>query len=73
MEHLAGTRARTVLRVRRNRLGVLPIRTKTRLTTNGEWARRAGADRFLAKPFQSHDLVALVRELLEQKPAPKKR
>ena len=30
MEHLAGTRARTVLRVRRNVLGVLPILTNTR-------------------------------------------
>src|SRR5256885_16409503 len=30
VEHLAGTRARTVLRVRRNVLGVLPILTNTR-------------------------------------------
>ena len=29
-EHLAGTRARTVLRVRRNVLGVLPIVSNTR-------------------------------------------
>ena len=29
VEHLVGTRARTVLRVRRNALGVLPILTNT--------------------------------------------
>ena len=29
VEHLAGTRARTVLRVRRNVLGLLPILTNT--------------------------------------------
>ena len=44
-----------------------PVIAASSLST-GEWARRAGADRFLAKPFQSHDLVALVRELLEPKP-----
>ena len=31
---------------------------------SGEFALRAGADRFLAKPFRSHELIALVDELL---------
>jgi CheY-like chemotaxis protein len=30
----------------------------------GEWALRAGADRFLPKPFRSHELIALVDEML---------
>src|SRR2546425_10287205 len=33
VEHLADTRARTVLRVRRNVLGVLPIRRNTRASS----------------------------------------
>ncbi len=49
-----------------------PVIAASSLST-GEWALRAGADRFLAKPFQSHELIALVRELLEPKPTPKKR
>jgi two-component system sensor histidine kinase/response regulator len=32
--------------------------------STGEWALRSGADRFLAKPFKSHELIALVEELL---------
>ena len=47
-----------------------PVIAASSLST-GEWALRAGADRFLAKPFRSHELIALVRELLEPKPTPK--
>ena len=42
VEHLAGTRARTVLRVRRNALGVLPIRTNT--SANSLSQREPGQD-----------------------------
>jgi CheY-like chemotaxis protein len=40
-----------------------PVIAASGLAT-GEWALRAGADRFLAKPFRRHELVALVDELL---------
>jgi DNA-binding response OmpR family regulator len=40
-----------------------PVIAASGLST-GEWALRAGADRFLAKPFRSHELIALVEELL---------
>jgi len=32
--------------------------------STGEWALRAGADRFMAKPFQRRELIALVDSLL---------
>lgn len=38
--------------------------------SSGEWALRAGADRFLAKPFRSHELIALVDELLSEAEPP---
>lgn len=40
-----------------------PVIAASGLST-GEWAVRAGADRFLAKPFKNHELIALVDELL---------
>jgi DNA-binding response OmpR family regulator len=35
--------------------------------STGEWALRVGADRFIAKPFRNHELIALVNELLGSK------
>lgn len=43
--------------------GATPVIAASGLST-GEWALRAGANRFLAKPFRSHELIALVEELL---------
>lgn len=40
-----------------------PVIAASGLST-GEWALRSGADRFLAKPFRSHELIALIDELL---------
>jgi DNA-binding response OmpR family regulator len=40
-----------------------PIIASSSLST-GEWALRLGANRFLAKPFRSHELLALIDELL---------
>jgi len=40
-----------------------PVIAASSLST-GEWALRAGADRFLAKPFRSDELIAVVDELL---------
>lgn len=40
-----------------------PVIAASALST-GEWALRSGADRFLAKPFRSHELIALIEELL---------
>ena len=40
-----------------------PVIAASGLST-GEWALRAGADRFMAKPFQSRELIALVDSLL---------
>ena len=42
VEHLVGTKARTVLRVRRNTLGVLPILTNT--SANSLSQRELGQD-----------------------------
>ena len=50
------------LRARDGR-GTIPVIVSSGLGT-GEYALRVGADRFLAKPFRSHELVALVDELL---------
>jgi two-component system response regulator CpxR len=47
-----------------------PVIAASSLST-GAWALSAGADRFLAKPFRSHELIALVRELLEPEPTRK--
>jgi CheY-like chemotaxis protein len=41
-----------------------PVIAASGLST-GEWALRAGADRFLAKPFRSNELIALIDELLD--------
>jgi DNA-binding response OmpR family regulator len=40
-----------------------PVIAASGLST-GQWALRAGADRFLAKPFQGHELIALIDDLL---------
>jgi CheY-like chemotaxis protein len=40
-----------------------PVVAASGLST-GEWALRAGADRFLPKPFRNAELIALVDELL---------
>jgi len=40
-----------------------PVIAASGLST-GEWALKAGADRFLTKPFRSGELIALVDELL---------
>ena len=40
-----------------------PVIAASGLST-GEWALRAGADRFMAKPFQRRELIALVDSLL---------
>jgi CheY-like chemotaxis protein len=48
--------------------GTTPVIAASGLST-GEWALRAGADRFLAKPFRSHELIALVDELLAEREA----
>ena len=40
-----------------------PVIAASNLST-GEWALHAGADRFLAKPFRSQELIALINELL---------
>jgi len=45
--------------------GATPVIAASGLAT-GEFALRAGADRFLQKPFHSHDLVALVDGLLAE-------
>ena len=42
--------------------GTTPVIVSSGLGTGD--ALRAGADRFLAKPFRSHELIALVDELL---------
>jgi CheY-like chemotaxis protein len=41
----------------------VPVIAASGLAT-GEWALRAGADRFLRKPFRRHELIAVVDELL---------
>ena len=48
--------------------GKTPVIAASGLST-GEWALRAGADRFLAKPFRSQELIALVDELLAERGA----
>lgn len=40
-----------------------PVIAASGLST-GEWALRAGADRFLAKPFRSEELIAVIDEVL---------
>jgi CheY-like chemotaxis protein len=40
-----------------------PVIAASSLST-GEWALRAGADRFLPKPFRSAELITLIDELL---------
>lgn len=40
-----------------------PVIAASGLAT-GQWALRSGADRFLAKPFRSHEVLVLVDELL---------
>jgi len=40
-----------------------PVIAASGLST-GEWAVRAGANRFLSKPFRAADLIALIDELL---------
>jgi DNA-binding response OmpR family regulator len=40
-----------------------PVVAVSGLST-GKWALRVGADRFLAKPFRSDELLALIDELL---------
>ena len=40
-----------------------PVIAASGLST-GEWVLRAGADRFLAKPFRGKELISLVDELL---------
>ena len=42
-----------------------PVIAASNLST-GEWALRAGADRFIAKPFRSHELIAVINELLSK-------
>ena len=42
-----------------------PLIAASGLST-GEFALRAGANRFLAKPFRNHELTALVEELLSE-------
>jgi hypothetical protein len=57
VEHLAGTRARTVLRVRRNVLGVLPILTNTRASSIRSLIQiRSDADRS-SRAFELTPLV----------------
>ncbi len=48
--------------------GKTPVIAASGLST-GEWALRAGADRFLAKPFRSPELIALIDELLAERGA----
>jgi DNA-binding response OmpR family regulator len=33
--------------------------------STGEWALRSGANRFLAKPIRSRELIAMIDELLD--------
>jgi twitching motility two-component system response regulator PilH len=40
-----------------------PVIAVSGLST-GQWALRSGADRFLGKPFRSHELIAVIDELL---------
>jgi CheY-like chemotaxis protein len=40
-----------------------PVIAVSGLST-GQWALRSGADRFLAKPVRSHQLIAMIEELL---------
>jgi twitching motility two-component system response regulator PilH len=40
-----------------------PVIAVSGLST-GQWALRSGADRFLAKPVRSHELIATIEELL---------
>jgi DNA-binding response OmpR family regulator len=40
----------------------VPVIAASGLST-GAWALRAGADRFIRKPFRSHELIALIDEL----------
>jgi CheY-like chemotaxis protein len=49
--------------------GATPVIAASGLST-GEWALRVGADRFLAKPFRSQELIALVDELLGSRGGP---
>jgi DNA-binding response OmpR family regulator len=49
--------------------GATPVIASSGLAT-GEFALRAGADRFLRKPFRSHELVAMVDELLAERRPP---
>jgi DNA-binding response OmpR family regulator len=46
--------------------GATPVIASSGLAT-GEFALRAGADRFLQKPFHGHELVAIVEELLAER------
>ena len=46
--------------------GATPVIAASGLAT-GEFALRAGANRFLQKPFHSHELIALVDELLAER------
>jgi CheY-like chemotaxis protein len=49
-----------------DRHATTPVIAASGLST-GEWALRVGADRFIAKPFRNHELIALVTELLGSK------
>jgi CheY-like chemotaxis protein len=40
-----------------------PVIAASGLST-GQWALKAGANRFLQKPFRNHELIALIDELL---------
>lgn len=42
-----------------------PVIAASGLAT-GEWALRAGADRFIRKPFRNHELIALINEVLDR-------
>jgi CheY-like chemotaxis protein len=46
--------------------GATPVIAASGLAT-GEFALRAGANRFLQKPFHRHELIALVDELLAER------
>lgn len=43
-----------------------PVIAASSLST-GQWALRAGADRFLPKPFRSAELITLIDELLSSR------
>ena len=61
MEHHAGTRARTMLRVRRNVLGVLPIPMNTRGCSLGSLMQPLHADRSSSALRPTQEVVDLSR------------